>query len=443
MKITPLSISEIIDTSLLDYSMYVLQNRAIPSAIDGFKAGGRKLVYSMLNEYPTRKVKVAELSGAIAKHGFHHGESSAEGATVTLTSDWNNNCPIFTGHGNFGSRLIQEAAAARYIYVSLSPEFKSYFIDGEVTVKSLDEESPEPIHYLPVIPWVLVNGISGIAVGFACNILPRSIEDIMVATKSCLKNRSKFLEKNEPIPPTFPQFRGTISQESETGLNWASLGMVEYIGKYQYKILELPIGYDREAYVTLLNKLVDTDLIKDYEDSCSEDGFGFIIKVTGAQKEIIDKDPIAYFKLQKKHSENLTTLGHDGKLKIFKSVPELVAYFVDYRLTKFKDKIEYDKEKIRNEIIVLSDKQRFISHVIDGDIDFKTTTKKELLDFIDSRITHEDHGKSFIRIPLYDITQDAWTELESDIKKLMGQMVLLDDSTPEKLFQSKLNSIKI
>jgi len=382
VKIVNKSVTEVIDTEYREYAMYVLEQRAIPSVIDGFKMVHRKLVYAMLTEHSGKKVKLNDL-GSISKFNYHHGETSAMSAAVTLTADWNNNCPIFTGHGNFGSRLVQEAAAPRYIFATLSPQFKKIFIDEEVAPKSLDVENPEPRYYLPIIPWVLVNGISGIAVGFATDILPRSIEDLVYATKSYIKNSSKFLEKNEPIPPTFPHFHGTIAQESETGLNWSTTGIIEYIGKYQYKISELPIGYDREAYVNLLNKLIDSDLIKDYEDGCSEAGFGFTIKTTLAQKTEIDKDPIKYFKLKKLHSENLTTLGSDGKLKIFKSVSELIAYFCDYRLTKFSDKIDYDKEKIIKEIGFNSNKQRFISAVINDEIPFKEITKKDMLEFID------------------------------------------------------------
>jgi hypothetical protein len=219
--------------------------------------------------------------------------------------------------------------------------------------------------------------------------------------------------------------------------------MVEYIGKYSYKISELPIGYDREAYINLLNKLIDTDMIKDYDDDCSESGFGFTVKVSGAQKLEADKDPIKYFKLKKLHSENLTTLGHDGKLKIFKSVAELVHYFCEYRLSKFVDKIDYDKKQIDLEIELLTDKQKFISHVINGDINFKTTTKDELLQFIADKVTVAEYGKTFSRIPLYDITLDAWNILSDKIKDLYAQLVILNSTTAEKLFQTKINTIKL
>lgn len=428
MVTTTKTITEIINSDLLEYSMYVLQNRAIPSVIDGFKSGGRKLVYTMVNDYPTRKVKVAELAGSIAKYGFHHGESSAEGAVVTLTADWNNNCPVFTGHGNFGSRLIQEAAASRYIFVSLSPEFKKYFIDNEVTIKSLDEESPEPQHYLPIIPWILVPGISGIAVGFACNILPHSVSDLVSEVRTYLKNPLKYIKEQKLVVPTFPHFKGTV--KSEALLSWSTTGIIEYAGKYMYKISELPIGYDRESYINILNGMVDSELIKDYEDDCSEDGFGFTVKVTLNQKEKIELDPIKYFKLKKTHSENLTTLGVNGKLKLFSSVPDLIAYFCEYRLQKFADKIEYEKRELLSQIEQDSDKIRFIEMVIDGKVKFKSLTKQELLNFIHDNITEKEHGAKFISIPMYQCTLDVLGALQSEIDANKSTYEKLEQTTP-------------
>lgn len=189
MNIIPRKLTNIIDTEFREFSMYTIENRAIPSAVDGFKPTQRKLVYAMITEYRGNKIKVAELGGGLAKLNYHHGEGSAQGAAVGLASDWNNNAPVFTGHGNFGSRLVPEAAAPRYIFASLSENFKKYFVDTEVAPKSNDPENPEPAHYLPIIPWVLVNGISGIAVGFKTEILPRSIKYLTSATLDLIFHR--------------------------------------------------------------------------------------------------------------------------------------------------------------------------------------------------------------------------------------------------------------
>lgn len=440
MKTIDRSVSDVIDKEYREYAMYVLESRAIPSAIDGLKMVHRKLVYSMLNEYSGKKVKLADLSG-ISKLGYHHGETSAASSAVTITADWNNNCPIFTGYGNFGSRLVTDAAAPRYIFASISPEFKKYFVDTEIAPKSLDEESPEPQYYLPIIPWVLVNGVEGIAVGFKSDILPRAPSDLIAAVKSYLKNPKRFVEANEPIKPTYPHFKGAVIAHSEN--QWKTQGIIKYIGKNYFEITELPIGFDRETYVTFLNELCDKDMIKDYEDFCSKAGFGFKVKVTIAQKESIEKEPFKYFKLEKIHTEILTTIGSDGKLKIFQSVAELIAYFCDFRLTMFHTKIEYDRTQLRYEIARLTDKQRFIRDVVDDKIPLRETSKEEMLEYVKKWITDKEYGKQFVNIPLYEFTNNHVLKLDSEIICKKSDLVDLESITPEKLYQTRLSSIKL
>ena len=439
MNIIPRKLTNIIDTEFREFSMYTIENRAIPSAIDGFKPTQRKLVYAMINEYRGNKIKVAELGGGLAKLNYHHGEGSAQGAAVGLASDWNNNAPVFTGHGNFGSRLVPEAAAPRYIFASLSDNFKKYFVDTEVAPESNDTENPEPAHYLPIIPWVLVNGISGIAVGFKTEILPRSIKDLTLATLECIKNPQKFLKANKPIAPSFPSFKGAVTQIADN--QWKTTGVVEYIGKYIFKISELPISYDRESYVEFLNTLIDKDMIKDYDDVCSKDGFGFEVKVSLQQKAAIDKDPTKYFKLERSHTEILTTLGYDGKLKIFDSVAQLIHYFVEYRTTKFGDKIAYDIHENETSINELELKAKFIKLVINRKVDFRTSTKQQLLDFVASTVSKEDFAKRFINIPLYECTQDEVDKLEQKISEKKAVLIQLQNTTPVELYKTRLASL--
>jgi DNA gyrase/topoisomerase IV subunit A len=434
------TITSIIDTEYLDFAMYVLESRAIPSVVDGLKPVHRKLLYSMLNEYSGKKVKVAEFGGGLAKYNYHHGEVSAMSAVIGMAANWSNNIPIFTQHGNFGSRLVQDAAAPRYIYASLSEIYKKIFIDEEVAPKSFDPENPEPAFYLPIIPWILINGIGGIAVGFKTEILPRSISDVVAATKLYLKNPKKFLDADALIPPTFPNFKGDVIVQGTN--QWKTQGIINYIGKNHYEISELPIGYDRETYVAFLNELCDKELIRDYSDECSKEGFGFKVKTTLAQKELIDKDPYKYFKLEKTHTEILTTMGSDGKLKIFSSVSELIAYFCDYRLSKFSDKIAYDKAELSEEILRLEHKLQFIDHVLNEHIDVRKSTKQELLEYIEKNIHVGDWAKAFIRIPLYEITQDEVTKLYDCIVDKKKTLAELDLMTPEKLFSTKLGVLK-
>lgn len=434
------TLTEVIDNGYRDFAIYTLEARAIPSVVDGLKPVTRKLLYAMINEHGGKRVKVADLGG-ISKHNYHHGEKAAIDAALGMAAKWCNTAPLFEGHGNFGSRMVQEASGPRYIHASLSENFKKIFHDTEVAPAAFDTENPEPAYYLPIIPWVLVNGVGGMAVGFKVEVLPRALVDVINATKAYLKNPKRFLEANEVIKPTFPNFSGEIIQKGDN--QWVTRGLIKFIGKNTFEISELPVGYDRETYVTLLNEMIEKDLIKDYDDECSKTGFGFKVKVSILQKLVIDKNPIKYFKLEKTHTELLTTMGVDGKLKIFTSVAELVGYFCDFRTLKFGHKIDYDKKKIYDEILLLSDKQKFIFEVINGSIDFKTTTKADLLQFIVDNITGAEHGKAFVRIPLYEITNDAWLELGQSIKDLQNKLAVLDSVTPEKLYQTRLTALKV
>ena len=439
MKVEVRNLTDIIDTDLREFSMYTIESRAIPSVIDGMKPTQRKLLYAMITEYKGNKVKVAELGGGLAKMNYHHGEGSAQGAAVGMASDWNNNAPIFTGHGNFGSRLVQEAAAPRYIFASLSDAFKKFFIDTEVAPKAFDPENPEPAFYLPIIPWVLVNGISGIAVGFKTDILPRSIESLVEATGQCLKSPEKFLKANDIIMPKFPSFKGTV--EHVVGNQYRTIGCIEYLGKFTYAITELPIGFDRESYVEFLNGLIDKDMIRDYDDTCSKDGFGFEIKVTAQQRNAIDKDMFKYFKLVRLHTEILTTLGYDGKLKIFDSVAQLIHYFVQYRITKFGDKIAYDINETNEALDEMIHRAKFITAVIERKVDFRTNTKVQLLDFIAKKITPKDFGKKFVNIPLYECTTDEVAKLEAKIADKNKTLEMLKKQTPMSVYKAHLAKI--
>lgn len=179
------TVTNLIDNDYKDYSKYVLYSRAIPSLIDGLKPSQRKILYTATKVAKTSRIKTASLAGAvIEKANYHHGDASLNDAINKMAQTFNNNLPLLSGEGSFGSRLVQEAAAARYTFVRLNDNFNKYFVDTDILLAGEDPEDPEPRFYLPTIPWVLVNGISGIAVGFATEIQPRNPEQLQKDRKS-------------------------------------------------------------------------------------------------------------------------------------------------------------------------------------------------------------------------------------------------------------------
>lgn len=434
------TITEVINTDYKQYAMYVLENRAIPSVIDGFKPVHRILLYSMLNEHKGKKTKLADLSG-ISKFGYHHGESSAAGAAVTLTAPWNNNVPLFQAHGNFGSRLIQEAAAARYIFASLGENFAKYFGDHEVVDKNKDRDAFTPQTYLPYIPWVLVNGIEGIAVGFACRFLPH---DPKALAESCLlalqqqKSPSKY-----PISviPSFPGFTGSVVQESDT--KYITRGVVSRTARNTWQITEAPWGYDREQLFDKLVDLQEAGKIVDFSDDCDSSGFNFSVKVdTETDKKLQAGDPIAFFKLEKSFTENYTTLDETGKLKIFATKDELIRYFVAYRLTKVEQKIKYDYDKAVADRDWASKKLSFVSDVSKGIIKLQDKNKADWLIYCKDKYkaTQEEAAK-LLQIPVVDMTSDHVQALYKKVDAFEKERIRIAKLKPATVYADKLKEL--
>lgn len=421
------SVESLIDEEYKDFSMYVIENRAIPSVIDGLKPSQRKLIYVALQTATTKKQKVAALAANLSSMAnYNHGEASAQATCIGMAAKYSNNLPLLEEHGSFGSRLVQEAAAPRYIFSKLSENFHKHFTDFEVCPKNSDPDNPEPMHYLPIIPWVLVNGVRGIAVGFATNILPRNPEDlrkVMIAKASGKGYRNS-------LTPMFPDFRGEAIYDPKTG-TCETLGVVDYKGKLIYEISEVPVGYDREKYIAVLDRLEDDNKIVNYQDMCDESGFRFEVKVNRAQRQAIDKDPIAFFKLSKRLTENLTVLDEHGHLKIFNNVRELIDYFYDYRISKCSDKIKYQIEDVGEALQKAKDKLKFVEAVVHGHIDLTKTRTKDLIAWIEKNITKKEHGKRFLSITIASFTMDTVAKLKQEIKDLEQELAGWKKTTPE------------
>ena len=151
---------------------------------------------------------------------------------------------------------------------------------------------------------------------------------------------------------SFPRFKGEIIQDTHDKVT--TRGVINKLEKKnRWIITEVPWGYDREKYFTLLDKMVEQNKIQDFEDLCNAEGFKFIIKLDNQQNDICEKDPIDYFKLEKSFTENYTALDENGKLIIFENKNQIIKKFVSYRINKVKQRIDQDILDITNNITFL------------------------------------------------------------------------------------------
>ena len=427
------TITQFLDNEYREYSKYVVHSRAIPNMIDGFKPVQRKIFWTGLKHCKTQFLKTIALTGyCMAESFYHHGDASANAAISNLTQDFPgaNNIPMFLGQGSFGNRLIQEAASPRYTMVKVNPEFLKYFVDFEILDKTDDPEDPVPINYLPIIPWVLVNGIDGIAIGFATSILPRNPELITKIIKEKLEHNKNFTYKS--YKPYWKGFKGTIEYFDENK-NWIVTGAFERDKKGVIIVKELPIGFNREKYIEHLEKMIERKKIKDYTDY-SKDGFLFEVKLE--DKTLDDDGVIQILRLRTTMTENIVVIDQHNKLRIFESPDTLVNEFISYRLEKYKERIIRNIEISKEETYLIDEKIKFIKMVQHNEINFLKQTKQDIEDFLKKNDFR--YIKELMTSQIYKFAKDEIQKLITRKEELTIYIRNLNKTTPKEEWLKEL-----
>ncbi|UJJ22263.1 DNA topoisomerase II medium subunit [Erwinia phage Virsaitis27] len=414
-SLNPRDLKSIIDNEALAYALYTVEQRAIPNMVDGFKPVQRFVIHRALELARGNKNKfhkLASIAGGVADLGYHHGEGSAQDAGALMANDWNNNLPLLDGQGNFGSRLVQEAAASRYIFGRVSDNFYRIYKDTEYAPAHQDEEHIPPRFYLPLIPTVLLNGVSGIATGYATNIMPHSLASIVECTKLALKGK---LNKEPDV--TFPLFDGYITSP-EPG-RYEIRGKYKFTSRTQMYISEIPYKWDRTKYVEkVLDPLEDKGFIT-YDDDCSEEGFGFKIKFRkeyflGEDDEKRHEKIMKDFGLIERRTQNITVINENGKLEEFSCASDLIRRFVEVRKEYVQKRIDSKINETEEAFKLALAKAQFIKTVIDGKIVLQGKTRKQLLDEVAQ--TWPDYADKLVAMNIYHITSDEAKKLALEAK---------------------------
>src|ERR1700729_1476103 len=212
-SILPINIEDEMKRSYLDYAMSVIVGRALPDVRDGLKPVHRRILFGMseMGLVPTRPTrKCAKIVGEVPGKFHPHGDASVYDSLVRRAQDFSRRYPLVDGQGNFGSVDGDPPAAMRYTEARLSRIATSLLDDiDKETVDfrpNYDESEFEPEVLPTLVPNLLVNGSSGIAVGMATNIPPHNLGEIIDATVLLIRHPETPLEKIMEIVkgPDFP-----------------------------------------------------------------------------------------------------------------------------------------------------------------------------------------------------------------------------------------------
>jgi DNA gyrase subunit A len=350
--IRPISLTDEMKRSYLDYAMSVIVSRALPDARDGLKPVHRRILYSMHeNGYTPDKPyrKSARVVGDVIGKYHPHGDQSIYDALARMAQDFSLRLMLIDGQGNFGSVDGDPPAAMRYTEVRLAKSAMALLEDiNEDTVdfqENYDNTEEEPTVLPARFPNLLVNGAGGIAVGMATNIPPHNLGEIIDGTLALIDNPALgFDELMQIIPgPDFPTGalilgRGGIRSAYQTGRGSVILrarARIENIRKDREAIIitEIPYQVNKANLLERIAELVrekKVEGISDMRDESDRDGMRIVIELKrDAVGDVVLNQLYRFTSLQNSFGCNFVAL-NGGRPEVM-NLKDLLQAFIDFR----------------------------------------------------------------------------------------------------------------
>ena len=464
------SYEEFIHKELIHFSKYDC-DRSIPNLMDGLKISLRKILYSAFKKNLTSEIKVAQFSGYVSEHsGYHHGEASLNGAIVGMAQNFvgSNNINLLLPNGQFGTRLQggKDSASERYIFTMLNKITRTIYptLDDPILEYLNDDgQMVEPLYYVPIIPMVLVNGSKGIGTGFSTDIMCYNPLEIISYIKDKLKGPTiSSNNKSSPFIPYYEGFKGTIEQ-IENG-KFLIKGCYEKVGTDKIRVTELPIGFWTEDFKELLEKLIEPEVgkdgkksvsvIKDYDDMSKDVNVDFTIEFAKGKLEEVELMKADYGcngiqKILKLYTTNTSTNMHlfnaNDKLHKYESVEEIIDDYYVTRLKMYQTRKEYIISSLEKELLLLRNKSRYISEILNDTIDLRKKKKEEILNLLISKkydIMNDDtEFKYLIKMPMDSVTEENVQKLNADYSNKEIELTTIKNTTIYQMWEGELDKL--
>ena len=445
------TITNFLNTEYLNYAFSVLEERAIPSVIDGFKPGARKIMHASLagTTKDGKLYKLLALSGdAMRVSLYAHGDASLNGTIVGMCKWFNDNLNPLESDSQVGSlRDPDSAGAPRYLYVKHSKYMDLMYKTDYDLLNHIFEEGQyvEPMTYLPIIPTVLCKNNVGVAVGYSMHNQAYNPIDIIDACKEVINARA---DKKDKIKTTIRPYLRGIKQDNwryEEGA-WYNYGEWKLNQSKDLMIVtDLPADVSYEDFEKLLDKFEDEDYIKSWKNRSVDGNVNY--EITFPKKQLViemkrdrsGKRIANKFKLIKQLSDDLLwLLDENHKLKNFQNKNEVVEYFVNYRLTIYTER-KKKLVKILEERIKKNDELvKFIELVCKGKLKIRNRSKKEIkIDMDGYKLPME-----LISTPMSKVTIEERDELLKQNEAMKKELEYIKNTTEKQMYINDLNSLR-
>lgn len=452
------------------YSKYIIQDRALPDIRDGLKPVQRRILYSMnkdSNTFDKSYRKSAKSVGNIMGNFHPHGDSSIYDAMVRMSQNWKNREILVEMHGNNGSMDGDPPAAMRYTEVRLS-EIAGYLLQDieKKTVPfawNFDDTEKEPTVLPAAFPNLLVNGSTGISAGYATDIPPHNLAEVIDAAVYMIDHPTAKIDKlMEFLPgPDFPtgaiiQGRDEIKKAYETGKGRVvvrSKTEIEKLkgGKEQIVITEIPYEINK---ANLVKKIDDVRVnnkvagIAEVRDESDRDGLRIAIELKkDANTELVLNYLFKYTDLQINYNFNMVAIDNFTPRQV--GIVPILSSYIAHRREVILARSRFDKEKAEKRLHIVEGLIRVIS-ILDEVIALIRTSENKADAKENLKVSYdftEEQAEAIVTLQLYRLTNTdvvVLQEEEAELREKIAMLVAIigDERTMYNLMKKELREVK-
>ncbi len=465
-----LPLEEVIGDRFGRYSKYIIQDRALPDARDGLKPVQRRILYAMFHEGNTHEKafrKSAKTVGNVIGNYHPHGDTSVYEAMVRMSQDWKLRHMLIEMHGNNGSVDGDSAAAMRYTEARLSTIASEMLRDiGKNTVDfvpNFDDTEPEPTVLPSRYPNLLVNGSTGISAGYATDIPPHALHEVLDGVLMRMDNPDVTVDElmtviKGPDFPTGAIIQGTdgIKTAYETGKGRFIIRAKSDIeplkgGKSQIVITEIPYDVNKANMVKKIDELrLDRKLdgIADVRDESDRTGLRVVVEL----KKDIDGNAILQYLLKNTDLQvtyNFNMIAISDRRPTLMSLPMLLDAYISHQKEVVTRRSQYDIQKAKDRLHIVEGLMKALSildeviKTIRGSND-KRDAKNNL---ISKYAFTEIQAEAIVSLQLYRLTNTDITELQAEdaeLRQLIEQLdaILSSDKRLSSVIKKELLAIR-
>lgn len=448
------------------YSKYIIQERALPDARDGLKPVQRRILYTMYsdgNTYDKPYRKSVKSVGLVIGNYHPHGDSSVYDAMVRMSQNWKTREPQIDMHGNNGSMDDDPAAAMRYTEARLSPisEYLISDIDKETVewAPNFDDTALEPTVLPARYPNLLVNGISGIAAGYATNIPPHNLSEVIDATiyriqyPQCeLEEMMEYIQGPdfptggivqgiEGIKDAFRTGRGKIMVRSKVAIEQTKTNQQLVVHEIPYDVVKCNMV--KKIDDIRLNKKIDG--IIDVRDESDRNGLRVVVDIKkDADAQLILNYLYKNTDLQVSYNYNVVAIVNKRPMNL--GLAQMIDAFINHRIDVVTRRCRFDLNKMEKRCHILEGLIKCIS-VLDEIIRLIRAAKDKgdaKAKIIDAYQFTDAQAEAIVTLRLYRLSNTDVQALRQEFGELVSQMEELKDilENPKMLRKVIINELK-